>query len=825
MHYSGRKYVTSIFFFIFCASIATFAQPNQNAGTIREKLLMDFGWRFHLGNAASAEKDFDFGPGWSFAKAGSAEGAVKNEFNDSAWQIVTLPHDWAVGLEFVNDPAWPVSSRGFKPLGRNYPETSIGWYRKAFTIPAVDKEKKIELHFDGVFRDCIVWINGYYLGNNLSGYSEFSYDITNFINYDTKNVVVVRVDATQNEGWFYEGAGIYRHVWLIKRAPLHIAEYGTFTYSEVHKDEAEVTIETNVMNQSERSANYSLEFTIKEEDGKPIASQNSGSFRIENFQQQFIKQKIIVKRPLLWSIEQPHLYILNTKIISNNSFVDEDETVFGIRSLRFDKEKGFFLNDKRVEIHGVCCHQDHAGVGSALPDRLQYYRIEKLKEMGVNAYRTSHNPPTKELLDACDRLGMLVLDENRLLNSSPEYMSQLERLVLRDRNHPSVFLWSLGNEEWVIQGSEQAKFITLSMMRKLKELDPSRTCTYAASNGNQFEGVNSVIPIRGVNYMNNTQDLDGYHRDHPDQPILGTEEASTVVTRGVYVTDSTRGYLSDYDIHKPNWGATAEQWWKFYSSREWLEGAFVWTGFDYRGEPTPFGWPCINSHFGVMDMCGFPKNHYYYYQSWWTNKDVLHLSPHWNWKGKEGDTVNVWCQSNCDEIELLLNGKSMGKKKMEKYSHLEWPVPFLSGKLEARGVRNNRPVSSVLETTDEPYSILPVPDRSSINADGEDISIVNITVLDRSGREIATANNEIHFELHGPGNILGVGNGDPSSHEPDKCDENNWKRKLFNGKCQVIVQASRQNGILELVAVSAGLKTATITIQMRKSSARPFVSN
>jgi beta-galactosidase len=416
---------------------------------------------------------------------------------------------------------------------------------------------------------------------------------------------------------------------------------------------------------------------------------------------------------------------------------------------------------------------------------------------------------------------MLVLDENRLLNSAPEYMSQFERLVLRDRNRPSVFLWSLGNEEWVVQGSEPAKFIALSMMRKLKQLDPSRTCTYAANNGNQFEGVNSVIPIRGVNYLNNTHDMDGYHRDHPDQPVLGTEEASTVVTRGVYVTDSTQGYLSDYDIHHPNWGMNAEQWWKIYSSREWLEGAFVWTGFDYRGEPTPFGWPCINSHFGVMDMCGFPKNHYFYYQSQWTNKDVLHLSPHWNWKG--GDTVNVWCQSNCNEVELFLNGKSFGKKPMGINSHLEWSVPYLPGKLEAKGLRNGKRISSVLETSTEPYSIILAPDHSSINANGEDICIVNVTVLDKRGREAATANNEIHFELHGNGKIIGVGNGDPSSHEPDKCSENNWKRKLFSGKCQIILQASQQIGILELSAASSGLKTATTTIQMKQSSIRPFV--
>jgi beta-galactosidase (EC:3.2.1.23) len=317
--------------------------------------------------------------------------------------------------------------------------------------------------------------------------------------------------------------------------------------------------------------------------------------------------------------------------------VDRVETTFGIRTLRWEKDYGFFLNGKRIEIKGTCNHQDFAGVGVAVPDDIQYYRVEKLKEMGSNAIRTSHNPPTTALLDACDKLGMLVMDENRLLNSSPEYISQFKTLILRDRNHPSVIVWSIGNEEWGVQDKDVGVRIARTLLRIQEQLDPSRTCTFAANDGPAYDhAVNSVIPVRGFNYWLGA--VDKYHSEHPDQPLIGTETASTVSTRGEYANDTTRGYVSDYDVNAPPWGETAEQWWSFYDARKFLAGGFVWTGFDYRGEPTPYRWPDINSHFGIMDMCGFPKNNFYYYQSWWSDKDVLHIFPHWDWQGKERTT-------------------------------------------------------------------------------------------------------------------------------------------------------------------------------------------
>ena len=810
---------------VVCCSRASSAQPPQEKSAerpFRETLLFDSAWKFHLGSASDPKVDFDYGVGAIFAKAGETVGAVQPNFSDSTWRTLDLPHDWAVELDFVNANNDDVKSHGYKPIGRQFANSAIGWYRRAFVIPKEDEGRRLTVKFDGVFRDCIVWINGHYLGSNLSGYSEFSYDITDYVRYGQKNVMVVRVDVSQYEGWFYEGAGIYRHVWLIKTEPVHIPEYGVFVHTEVANGSARVTAETAVMNQTDHDASCEVSSYVIDEQGTVVAKKNSAGSALKGNARSSFRQELEVATPHVWSIEAPHLYTLASVVRIDGITVDSVCTVFGIRTLRFDKDKGFFLNGKRVEIKGVCNHQDHAGVGSALPDRIQYYRIERLKEMGCNAYRTSHNPPTNELLEACDRLGMLVLDENRLMGSSPELLRQFETLVLRDRNHPSVFLWSLGNEEWVIQNQDVGTRIAQSLVRKLKELDPTRLYTYAANNGNRYEGINSVMPIRGFNYMT-ISDIDKYRKDHPDQILLGSEEASTLCTRGIYANDTIRGYVSDYDFNAPGWGATAEKWWPFYASREWLAGAFVWTGFDYRGEPTPYSWPCINSHFGIMDVCGFPKNNFFYYQSWWSDKDVLHIAPHWNWPGKEGRAIDVWCQSNCESVELFLNGKSLGKKSMKLNSHLEWKVLYQPGILEARGIRNGRKLTTKVETTSKPVSIQLSADRTSIHADGEDVSVMTVKALDAMGREVPDAGNLLQFDLQGKGKIIGVGNGDPSSHEPDKYLDGRYRRSLFNGLCQVIIQSTGEAGSFELSASSEGLKSAKVTVRCEPTRKRPSV--
>ena len=807
--------VIVLFAFVGCSHQAKFATSFCD----RTKVLMDCGWKFHLGDASSAEGDFGYGTGMLFGKSGEAVGAIDTSFNDSTWRTVDLPHDWVVELDFLNAKDKNLRDHGYKPTGRLYPKTSIGWYRHSFTIPSTDRGKRVAIKFDGVFRDSKVWLNGHYIGSHMSGYSEFSYNITDYVKYGGKNVIVVRVDATQYEGWFYEGAGIYRHVWLEKYNPVHIPEYGIFIRTENTSEKAKVFVGTDIENPLASQARCELRSVIKDDKGKSVGESTIPDIRIPGFQKTTVQQEILVKDPKLWSLESPTLYTLVSFILSGNKIIDSITTSFGIRTLFFDKDKGFFLNGEHVKIKGVCCHQDHAGVGSALPNRLQYYRIEKLKEMGCNAYRTSHNPPANELLDACDKLGMLVLDENRLMESSPELIGEFAKLVLRDRNHPSVILWSLGNEENRIQDNETGKRIAISMAERLRQLDPTRLFTYAANNGNQFEGINEIVPVRGFNYMN-IMDIDKYRRDHPKQILVGSEEASTVCTRGIYTTDTVKGYLCDYDINKPGWGSTAEQWWKFYSSREWLMGAFVWTGFDYRGEPTPYDWPCINSHFGIMDMCGFPKNNYFYYQAWWSDKDVLHIFPHWNWKGKEGDTIHVWCNTNCETAELFLNGKSLGRKNVLPNAHLEWNVIYKAGVLEAKGVRHGKILTDRIETTGDPLMIKLYPDRTTIRAGGEDVSVVNVTVVDEKGREVPDASNLITFNIKGSGRIIGVGNGDPSSHEADKCPEGSWKRHLFNGKCQVIVQSAAQTGQILMDAASEGIQPVHVIINTDLSHTR-----
>ncbi|MEP6583095.1 MAG: beta-galactosidase GalA [Ginsengibacter sp.] len=763
----------------------------------------DDDWKFHFGNSSDPLKDFNYTIANIFSKTGKGEAtAIDNKFNDATWRSLSLPHDWAVELPFANSPNFDVMSHGYKPVGGLFPETSIGWYRKRFSVNKKDSGQQFQIQFDGIFRDANVWVNGIYLGNNKSGYTGVTYNITDYLNYDKENIVVVRVDASQYEGWFYEGAGIYRHVWLNKYNNIHIVNDGPFVYTNIKTNNAEINIETPVQNQNFFSAGGTVSSTITDRDGNVLGHTSEQNISLNPNEHKIVKQKILLSNPILWSVDEPYLYRITTIIKSGNRIIDSDKKRIGLRTINVTKN-GLFVNGKYVKVLGVCNHQDHAGVGSALPDYLQYYRIKLLKEMGANAYRTTHNPPTPELLDACDSLGMLVLDETRLLNSSTEYIDEFERMILRDRSHASVFMWSIGNEEGYVQTNTIGKRIAQTLLSKQKELDPTRTSTYAADLGNIFKGVNEVIPVRGFNYR--VSGVDPYHKDHPDQPIVGTEMGSTVTTRGIYEKDSVRGYLPDEDVTAPWWANTAEQWWPLAATRQWWMGGFVWTGFDYRGEPTPYQWPNINSHFGVMDMCGFPKNIYYYYQSWWTDKDVLHISPHWNWPNRLGQPVDVWVNSNADNVELFLNGKSLGKKDMPRNSHLQWTVNYEPGILSAVAFRKSKKITTSVETTGAPAEVVITPYKTTMLADGKDATVINVTVVDKKGREVPDANNLIKFSLKGDARIIGVGNGDPSSHEPDKYADSGWQRQLFNGKCQVIIQTGRSAGLIKFEATSQDL--------------------
>ncbi len=777
----------------------------------QKKINFDDGWKFHLGNAANPDKDFNYSTANIFSKSGAAANtAIDPKLKDSAWTSVTLPHDWAADLPFVNSANFDVESHGFKPVGGFYPETSIGWYRKHFLVSNKDSKDRFQIQFDGIYRNASIWLNGFYVGTNASGYVGKSYDVTDYVNFDKENVLVVRVDATQYEGWFYEGAGIYRHVWLNQYNNLHIPEGGLYVVSNVKGKNAAATIETTVENKNLKVSECTVYTYITDRNGKIIAKTAEQKLTLPVNGKATVKQKLNINNVRLWSLEDPYLYKAFAVVQQGGAIVDQTKSRFGARTVKFDAKDGFFLNGKHLKIKGTNNHQDHAGIGSALPDYMQYYRIKLLKKMGSNAYRTSHHAPTPELLEACDSLGMLVLDEQRLLNSSPEYIDQFERLILRDRNHPSVFLWSIGNEEGAIQKTEFGKKIALTLLAKQKELDPSRTSTYAADMGNEFDGVNEVIPVRGFNYRQFA--VADYHKDHPNQPIIGTEMGSTVTTRGIYEKDSIRAYVPDQDITAPWWASKAEDWWKLAAVNAYWQGGFVWTGFDYRGEPTPYKWPNVNSHFGIMDVCGFPKNIYYYYQSWWTDEDVLHISPHWNWPEKLGKPIDVWVNSNADEVELFLNGKSLGKKTMPRNSHLQWKVDYEPGTLEAIGYKKGKKLTSKVETTGKVLNVVLTPDKIRLIADGKDATVINISLTDEKGREVPDADNNVKFYLSGDAKIIGVGNGDPSSHEPDKCVDGAWQRSAFNGKCQLIILSGKSAGSVKLEAKSNGLQSGSTTI-------------
>ncbi|HTU33786.1 MAG TPA: beta-galactosidase GalA [Candidatus Acidoferrum sp.] len=800
---------------------------------VRERLLLDFGWRFHLGNADDPAKDFGFGKTRieaAFAKSGELAEVTEVDFDDSNWRAVDLPHDWAVELPFVN--AANLAVHGSKPLGREFPDTSIGWYRRVFDLPAGDSGKRIAVEFDGIFRNAMIVFNGFYIGTNLSGYAPCRYDLTDFANYGGKNVLTVRVDATLGEGWFYEGAGIYRHAWLTKTAPLHIAHWGVCVRSEVRGAQAAISAEIQVENEGDGSATCRVTASILDPAGNEVAQVTPQQAELGSWKHHKFLGTASIDRPLLWSLEERNLYCLVASVEVNGNVLDRVETPFGIRTIRFDADKGFFLNGAPVKLQGTCNHQDHAGVGSALPDRLQYYRIERLKEMGCNAYRTSHNPPTPELLDACDRLGMLVMDETRMMSSDPEGLSQLARMIRRDRNHPSVVIWSLGNEE-PSQGFPRGARIFSTMKRLARKLDPTRSVTMAMNWG-WGEGISEVVDVQGFNYagqggnggVHMGKNIDDFHVKFPQQPTVGTESASDYSTRGIYVTDKQKGYVSAYDVNHPGYTLPLEGCWKVFAERAFLAGSFGWTGFDYRGEPSPYGWPCVSSHFGAVDTCGFPKDDYFYYQSVWLPKPMVHLFPHWNWEGKEGQPIEVWCYSNLGDVELFLNGKSLGAKRVEKYSHAQWNVNYAPGVLEARASSNGTVVvSAKRETTGAAHGIVLRPDRSTISADGEDVSVIAVEIVDRQGRVVPTAMNEVSFQLSGPGRLIGVGNGDPSCHEPDKPGSfTEARRSAFNGLCMTFAQSLKHPGAIQISASSPGLEPATIAIHANPATVRPSVS-
>ncbi|MFI2856589.1 beta-galactosidase GalA [Paenibacillus sp. JSM ZJ436] len=805
---------------------------------------MNKGWKFYDGELAdfsydAIHREHYAQPQW--IKSGN-HGVSKWGYDDSDWQEVQIPHDF-------------VSSRGqfaeHSPASLGSLVKGRGWYRKAFQLTKEDDGLCLSLEFDGVYRNCSVWLNGHFIGRHLSGYASFSFDITDVACYEGPNVVAVYVDASENEGWWYEGGGIYRDVRLVKTASLHIPQWGTFVQTELHSDysSALITIQTEIQYSDEDAVSLELCSAIYDPNQQQVGAVSSSAV-IEGEGLITLTQSITLENPLLWSITTPQLYTLHSRLSTGGQVVDIYKTIFGIREVRFDNDQGFLLNGDAVKLKGVCCHEDHAGVGVAVPKAVNEYRMLRLKEMGCNAYRSSHNPPNPAIVEACDRLGIVMIDEIRHTDTSEEALNQMSRLIRRDRNHPSIILWSLGNEEMNIQGRPRGVRILNRLQRLAHKLDPTRKCTYGMNaqwlTMTDFHELNGFhIDVHGFNYMmlRNKHAYKDFRAKYPGQGLLGTENASTLSTRGLYTEEQSsvplhvaehalpriiwsnpdrEGIVSAYGETYPVWGARPEEAWQAAAEEDYVAGLFVWTGFDYRGETFPYEWPSVVSRFGIMDLCGFAKDIYYYYQARWTDQPVLHLFPHWTWQGREGDIIDVWSYSNLEDVELFLNGRSLGKQPVPVYGPVKWQVPYEAGRLTACGWQQGKLVKeTVMRTASEPLRLDLSTSRAELSANDEDVCIVQVAVKDQAGVFVPDADQEVSFTLEGPGIILGTGNGNPLSHEQDKAPQ----RRLYHGLCQVLVQVKGAAGIIKLKAQSPGLEAAQLVIQVHQADPLlPFVA-
>ena len=798
------------------------AGVTMSAQNVREKILLDEGWRFAFGHAGSPQQDFGCGTEYFnyLTKANSIhnEGPYSTKFNDSTWQEVRVPHDWVAQLPYAREAS---HSHGYKTVGYRYPETSVGWYRKTIEIPAEDLGKRISLQFDGIFRDARVWFNGFYLGSEPSGYATQVYDVTEYVNYGGDNLICVRADASLEEGWFYEGAGIYRDAWLLKSAAVSVAPFGTFVRADLQEpfDKAVIHISTEVTNSSLTTQHYAVSHRLLNAEGREVAACGAyQSHELPSKATQATEQLLSLNRPHLWSTTDPYLYKVETQVTVDGQVTDRYETTIGLRAIAFDAERGFLLNGQPLKLKGVNMHQDHAGVGTAIPDSLQAWRIRQLKALGCNAYRASHNPMTPALLDICDREGMLVIDENRLTGINQEHLRLLELMIRRDRNHPSIILWSDGNEEWGIENTIQGTRLAAAMREYTRRLDPTRPSTIAnAGGGEMIKGLDVV----GFNYIVQN-DVDNRKKNNPTWKIVGTEETTGCGTRGIYFADPSHpGRMPSINLGtKPGVENVIERGWQFYADRPWASGLFYWTGFDYRGEPNPLEYPAHDSEFGILDYCGFPKDEAWYLRSWWTDEPVLHIFPHWNLQGHEGDTIDVWVYSNCDEVELTVNGKRLSRQAMPRNGHLKWRAVYQPGRVVAKGYKNGRRLlTKTLETTQPARRLVLRTDRQQLCADGRDVAVVTIEVHDWKGRVVPDACPPLTLSLEGEGRILGVGNGDPSylgADHPAEPDCRMFSLPAFNGLAQVIVQSTKQAGALRLQCTSNGLTAATINLTTEK---------
>ena len=794
----------------------------------RTLLNFDEGWKFHLGNAADPSKDFGCGTEYFnyLTKANSIHntGPYSNKFDDKDWKTVDLPHDFVVDLPYDSVAS---HSHGYKTVGYKFPENSVGWYRKTFHVDKEDKDKHIELIFDGIFRASRVWVNGFYCGGEESGYLSQEYDITDYLKFGEDNVVCVRADATMEEGWYYEGGGIYRHVKLLKTDAVHIPTNGVSIRVKFSKNDfkkAAVTFKGTVQNCSDDAVQCKMQYFVYDAEGNEVLAVEGADREYTNVAARKLadngtfKYDVTFEDPHLWTPTDPYLYTCVSKLLVGDKVVDSVSTKFGCRQVKFHKKDGFLINNVRTRLKGVNMHQDHAGVGSGIPDAVLLWRMRQLKKMGCNAYRSSHNPMTPALLDICDSLGILVIDENRLSGTSEYQLRALAKMIERDRNHPSIILWSLGNEEWGLEWDERGKRIAAAMRSYCRLYDTTRPITFATSSGPTVE---EPVDVAGYNYILQNP-IDSMRQVYPERKCYGSEETSGCGTRGIYYDDPEGRWMKALN-RAPNGPDSIynciERGWKFYAARQWASGCFFWTGFDYRGESNPLKFPATISQFGIHDYCGFPKDEAYYLKAWWTYEPVLHVFPHWNLKGHEGDTISVWAYSNFEQVQLIVNGKELEKKYVPKNGHLEWECVYEPGEVRAVGYKFGKPVmEEIIQTTNEASVVEVTADRTEINADGADVSVVTVCLKDDKGRIVPDASKQLELKTEGNVKILGVGNGDPACHDPERPTDINmheFKVKSFNGYAQVLIQSQKTAGKASLTVFGEGLKACTLALTLK----------
>lgn len=764
----------------------------------REVFNFDFDWRFLRG-------DYEFTPEQSHeaiymsCKAGREIGVPSKNFDDSEWRKVDLPHDFFCESEFQSDN---LSSHGYR-------ERTNGWYRKTFKLPENLKDKQLLFCFEGTAVNAEFYFNGSLMARSFSAYTETVFDVTERAYFgDRVNTIAVYIKGLATEGWWYEGAGIYRHVKLYAKDKLHIGHNGVFAKPVFKKN-------------TENSWNVELKTTIENTYFKPkkakvyaelfhknikIAESCSQEVSIRATDETDVFQIFSVENPKRWDIDSPELYKIKVSVLCDNKIKDTVDEKIGFRTIAVDNKKGFILNGKPVFLKGTCNHQDHAGCGVAVPDSVNYWRVKRLKEMGTNAYRCSHNMVNKAVLDACDELGLIVMDENRRFETRAEVIGYIETMIKRDCNHPSVVFYSLFNEE-PLQNTDEGAKIYRKMRSFAENLDDSRIFT-GAINGS-MEGAGLEMDAVGINYnLSSVEDMHGFH---PEKFIFGSENNSAVTTRGCYKTDLENHVLSNYDEEAVPWGQTIGQTWNFVREHKYFGGIFVWTGFDYRGEPSPFGWPSVSSQFGIMDTCGFKKDSYYFNKACFTDEPFVHILPHWNFK--KGDMVRVMAVSNCEEVEIFLNGKSLGKKTDDLCSHAEWNVEFEKGTILARAYKNGECVAqNSVSTTEKAVAVKLSPSSFSIKNDGQDTVLINACVVDENGLTVPVADNLIKFEIIGDAVCIGTGNGNPNSHESDNLPQ----RNLFAGFCQMLLRSERNAENIKVRATSNGLKSDEIVLNVKK---------